>query len=241
MVILALLIILAIFGLVYWFWGKDFISKLNPSPQPSTPPMTATTTPSGSPSGSPKATKTPTPTPKPVTKSITVGSTETLDGFESSNGGGNLTVDIRAGRNSNLITRGFVSFKVPSELSGKTVDKATMRLYQGQVIGSPYTVGGNLMVDHVNFGTLDNSAYSTSALSSSFAMLTNNAALEYKDVDIKDMLIDDLANGRTYSQYRLHFAVEAIGGNVTGDFSYFESQDNSMHTGNTPQLVITYH
>lgn len=243
MVIVAVLIVVAIAALAYWFWGKNLMSQL-PLPSASVFPTAGTTgaSPTGSakPSASPTKTPAPTPTPKPL--SLTVGSTAILDGFESSNGGGNLTLEIRAGRNSNLITRGFVSFKIPSELQGKTVDKATMRLYQGQVIGAPYTALGNLLVDHVNYGsTLDNSAYAMSALQTSFATVTNNQALEYKDTDVKDQLIDDLANGRTYSEYRLHFAIEAIGGDLNGDFAYFESQDNSMNTGKQPQLVISYH
>jgi hypothetical protein len=136
----------------------------------------------------------------------------------------------------------MVSFAIPTEIQGKTVDSASMRLYQAQIVGSPYTVGGNLMVDHVNYGsTLDNSAYTLTALSQSFATLTGNPVIEFKDVSVKDQLIDDLANGRANSQYRIHFTTEARGGDVNGDFAYFESQNNTLGTGHQPQLVITYH
>lgn len=243
MVILVIVTAIAVIGLAYWFWGRNFIPSMNSTPAPSASPTTFVV-PTGSPTASPKATKspTPTPTPKPVSKSITVGSTNALDGFESSNGGGNIALEIRVGRNINLITRGLVSFTVPSELQGKQVDKAVMRLYQAKVVGSPYTVGGNIMVDHIYYGgTLDNSAYALTSLSQNFAILTGNPVIEYKDVDVKDQLIDDLGNGRTYSQYRIHFSTETIGGDASGDFAYYESQDNSMGTGNQPQLVITYH
>lgn len=242
--VIVVVLILAILGVLIWFYRSGYFAPIYNAPSASGSPSYVVPTVQGSPTATPKATKTPspTPTPKPVSKTVTVGSNAALDGFESSNGGGNTTVDIRAGRNSNLITRGFVSFAVPSELSGKTVDKAVMRLYQGQVIGNPYTVGGSLKVDHLDYGsTLENADYSDPSLSASFTTLTTTAAVEWKDVDVKDQLIDDMANGRAYSQYRLHFAIESIGGDVTGDFAYFESQDNSMGTGNRPQLVITYH
>jgi hypothetical protein len=135
-----------------------------------------------------------------------------------------------------------VSFDIPTSLKGKTIEKATLRLYQGQIIGAPYTAGSSLKVDHLDYGdSLENADYSSSSLSSSFGTLTSNATVEWKDLDVKDMLKDDLDNNRQRSQYRLHFAVESTGGDVTGDFAYFESQDNSMHTGYTPQLVVKYH
>lgn len=244
MIIIVVVIVLAILALAYVFWGKNYITNRNGTPSESIAPVSysSTVNPSATATPSPKATPTPTPTAKPVSKSITVGSNSALDGFESSNGGGNITLDIRAGRNSNLITRGFISFAVPSELSGKTVDKAVMRLYQGQIVGDPYSAGLSLKVDHLDYGSsLENADYSAPSLSSSFATVTTNGALEYKDVDVKDMLIDDMANGRTNSQYRIHFATESVGGNATGDFTYFESQDDSIGSGNKPQLVITYH
>ena len=245
--IVAILVVLAAI-LLYWFGGRSYfspLSSLQATPQASSG-TAGTASPdtkgSGNVTPTPKATKSPTPTPAATSKSITVGSNSAVDGFESSNGGGNTGLDIRAGRNSNLVTRGFVSFNVPSEVSGKTIDKVVMRLYQGQIIGSPYTPGGSLKVDHLDYGpTLENADYSQASLSSNFATLTGNATVEWKDLVITDQFKDDMGNGRARSQYRIHFATEAVGGDVTGDFTYFESQDNSIGTGNRPQLVITYH
>jgi len=244
MIIIVVVIVLAVIALAYMYGGKNGTPNLYPSPSGSAAPaayIVPTTNPLATVTPTPKATKspTPTPTPKPVTKTITVGSNASLDGFRASNNGGNNAVEIRAGRNGTLIERGFVSFAVPSELSGKTVDKATMRLYQGQIIGDPYGAGISVKVDHLDYGSsLEGADYSATSLSANFATLTSNGAIEYKDLDVKDMLIDDLANGRANSQYRIHLAVESTGADA---FAYFESQDNSMGTGNLPQLVITYH
>jgi len=242
MIVIIVVLVLALLGMAYLFWGKNLFTKVSPTPTPQ-PTTTVSPGPTMSPgvTPTPSATKTPAPTATPKKMTVTVGSSSELDGFRSSNGGGNATLEIRAGRNSNLVTRGFVSFKIPSELSGKNVVKATLRLYQGEIVGDPYGAGGTLKVDHLDYGSsLENADYSVSSLSSNFATLTANESLEWKDVNVKDRLIEDLANGRTYSQYRIHFSTENIGGDVTGDFTYFESQNNSMGTGNTPQLVIEY-
>ncbi len=123
-----------------------------------------------------------------------------------------------------------------------TIEKATLRLYQTSVVGDPYGVGGSLKVDQLDYGsTLENADYSAPSISSNFATLTSNAAVEWKDVDVTDQVKNDLSSGRTRSQYRIHFAIESIGGTVTGDFAYFESGDNSVGTGNIPQLVVKYH
>ncbi len=233
-------------GLAYRLMNKN-AEPTAPEPTPlvqeTTAPAQATT---GSPTASAKSSATPkptaTPTPAPLTLSMTLSSNGDLDGFRSSNNGGNATLDIRAGRNSTLITRGFVSFDIPTTLNGKTIEKATLRLYQALPTGSPYTAGSSVKVDHLDYGSsLENADYSASSLSSSFATLTSNAVVEWKDVDVTDRLKDDMTNSRPRSQYRIHLAIEAIGGDVTGDFAYFESENNSMGTGNKPQLVVKYH
>lgn len=124
-----------------------------------------------------------------------------------------------------------------------SIDQATLRLYQTSVIGDPYGVGGgSIKVDHLDYGdTLDNSDYAVAALSTSFATLSTSSSVEWKEVSVTDALRDDRTNSRSRSQYRIHFATEATGGDVTGDFAYFESADNNTGSGNTPQLVVRYH
>lgn len=206
--------------------------KSTPTPKP-----TATPTPT------PTPTATPTPTPTPTSQTSALNSTASLDGFRSSNGGGNATVEIRAGRNVNLVTRGFASFDLGSLPSGITIEQATLRLYQTSIIGNPYGVGGGaIKVDHMDYGgTLENSDYGLAALSTNFATLSTSATVGWKEVDVTDAARNDLTAGRTRSQYRIHLTTESIGGDVTGDFAYFESADNSVGTGNTPQLVVRYH
>lgn len=217
-----------------------------PTPEPSTSP-TATPKPTVKPTPTktptPTPTKTPTPTPTPTSTTTTLNSSSAIDGFRSNNGGGNAGVEIRAGRNENLVTRGFASFDLGSIPSGKTIDQATLRLYQTSVIGDPYGAGGgSIKVDHLDFGdSLDNSDYAVAAISSSFATLSSSATVAWKEVDVTDALRNDRTNSRSRSQYRIHLTTETVGGDATGDFAYFESADNNTGSGYTPQLVVRYH
>lgn len=220
------------------------------SPTPELTEISAQNSPSPTPEPTKKVTPTlkvsptltPTPTPTPILKTKILSSNANLDGFRSSNGGGNSTKEIRAGRNESLVTRGFVSFGITEIPTGAKIQSATLRLYQVDVIGNPYAVGGSIKVDHLTYGdSLDNSDYASSALSSGFVTLTNNATKEWKDADVTEKIKDDVANARSTSQYRIHFQTETVGGDVNGDFAYFEAKDNNQNSGNTPQLVIKYH
>ena len=255
--VIGLIILIIGVGAVAFFAGKSSTNSSEPTPTISLPQeVTSTSSPSPSPSPEPtlklsgtvtptkKLTSTPTVTliPSPIVKSKILQSSATLDGFRSSNNGGNLTLDIRAGRNSNLVTRGFVSFVITDIPSGSTIKEATLRLYQAKIIGSPYAAGGTLKIDHLTYGdSLDSSDYGVAALLSSFATLTNNQTIEWKDIDVTTEVKDDISNARVNSQYRIHFQTEQTGGDVTGDFTYFESADNSEGTGNAPQLIVKYY
>ena len=218
--------------------ADDFFATETPSHETNEASISGTITPTKKPSVTPKTTLTPTPD----IKTKILDSNASLDGFRSSNNGGNNSVEIRAGRNVNLVTRGFVSFDLGDIPSGATITEASLRLYQNEIKGNPYGVGGALKIDHLTYGdSLDSSDYGLAALSSSFTTLTSNAVKEWKDASVTDMVKDDVANARSRSQYRIHFQIESTGGDVNGDFAYFESADNNMGTGNKPQLVVKYY
>lgn len=253
---LLLLLALGVGGFAFWKGTQSGpqptpipTPQVSPTPEPSpsvtlapTQKPTPTPKPTATPTPTPANTPTPTPTPTPTSQTRTLGSTTSLDGFQSSNGGGNDSVEIRAGRNINLVTRGFASFDLSSLPSGATIEQATIRLYQTSVIGNPYGVGGAIKVDQMDYGsTFENSDYGMAAISTSFTTLSSSATVGWKEVDVTDAVRNDRSAGRTRSQYRIHMTTESTGGDVTGDFAYFESADNSVGTGNTPQLVVRYH
>lgn len=252
-ILAGLLLVLALsFSAGAYFLGRKSGGPANTSPtptqsifptsfeQPTTEPVSsvsATVTKSASPTITPSA------SPTPAVKTKIISSKSSLDGFRSSNNGGNNSLDIRAGRNSNLVTRGFVTFDITSIPSGANIESATMRLYQAKTVGSPYSAGGALKVDHLTYGdSLDSTDYSLPALTSNFATLTSNATVEWKDANVTDQVKNDMSNARSTSQFRIHFTTEATGGNVTGDFAYFDSANSyTENSGHTPQLVVKYY
>ncbi len=124
--------------------------------------------------------------------------------------------------------------------SDAIIESAVLRVYQEKIVGHPYGIGRDLMIDHLDYGSsLGNEDYGASAISSSVATLTNNTTIEWKDADITDSLKNDLSNNRDKSQYRILFPSDVAG--TTSDLVYFESADNSQGTGNLPQLVVKYH
>ncbi len=244
LVIAAIVLIFAIIGGAFWLGSRGKKEETEPSPTPTAEENPTPTPEEGetieSPSPSPEESPTPTPTPAPELKEKTIISTPFLDGFRSSNGFGNYGLYIMVGKNISVIHRGFVSFDLSNIPSDATIESATLRLYQEKVVGNPYGLGGDLKVDHLEYGdSLGNEDYGASSISSSFTTLTNNASVEWKDANVTDPLKNDISNGRNKSQYRIHFSNESMGSG--SNLGYFESADNSQGTGNTPQLVVKYY
>ncbi|OGM15278.1 hypothetical protein A2V56_03930 [Candidatus Woesebacteria bacterium RBG_19FT_COMBO_42_9] len=244
--VLIVIILFLLVGGAAYFLGFRNREGGEPIPTP-TPEVIATPTPTeepettGSPTPTKKPTSTPTPTltPTPAIQTMTITGTAALDGWRASNGGGNTTWYIQIGRNATLTERGFVSFDISSIPSGKTIDEVTLRLYQGQLEGTPYASGGSLIVDHLDYGdSLGNEDLNASAISSNIGTLTSNASIEWKDLIVTNPLKTDIAASRTRSQYRLRFTTEATGADA---WARFESGDNYLSTGNRPQLVVKYH
>lgn len=232
--------------------SKEGTNKPTPTPPPPTPTSylfefpeetpTPITTISATPTKRTTPASSPTPTPTPVSKTEIINSEVSLDGFRSSNGGGNNSSDIRAGRNTDLVTRGFTSFELTNIPKGAAVQKATLKLYQTKVVGKPYSVNGVLKLDHITYGdSLDNNDYAMAALVSNMITISNNSAIEWKEVDVTSTVRNDLANARAKSQYRIHFTQESAGGEITGDFAHFDSaNDYTDSTDHIPQLIVKY-
>lgn len=250
-VILSLVITLGIIGIfaLAFLLGRQSNIASSQTPTPTqifasaSPTPTKNPTPQASASGTLTPTKkmTGSPTPSSITKSRILTSVSSLDGFRSSNGGGNSSIDIRAGRNTNLVTRGFLTFDLTDLPQDIRIQKATVRIYQVKVVGDPYGVGGNLKIDHLTYGdSLDNADYTVAALTSSLATISQDTKIEWKEVEVTQQVKDDVANTRPQSQFRLHFTTENTGSDVAGDFAYFESGENAEGTNNLPQLIIEY-
>lgn len=242
--------IFAVIGFGFTFFSLGKISTRPNTQITSTPTSNLETAPENSPTpiltsqspATPSSKIKQSPTPFKPSKSKILKSQPLLDGFRTSNLGGDNSTDIRAGRNENLITRGFLSFAIDEIPSESIILEARLKLYQVRVVGKPYSNLGNLLIDHLTFGnTLDANDYSIPALILDFKTLSDNESIGWKEVDVTPLLKDDIANARSNSQFRIHFEKEVKGGGVSGDFVYFESANNSEGTNNLPQLLVKYY
>ena len=188
-----------------------------------------------------KPTKRPAAIPTVDSKEIVLTPEKRIEGFRSSNGSGSTNSNIRAGRDNELVTRAFLSFDITDIPEGVEIISSELRVFQTKTLGNPYKVGGNLLIDHLNYGdSLDGSDFSTPALLSNFEIFSDKPTTGWRKVDVTNQVINDLVSARPSTQFRIHFEKEIIGGDENGDFAYFESSENTQHSGNTPELVIEY-
>jgi hypothetical protein len=184
---------------------------------------------------------TPSPTPSVLTGKSVLDAVSELDGYRNSTGTGKKLSEIRSGMGPGFVSRGFVSFAIGSIPPQSSIQSAMLRLYQVRVEGSPFQKGGDLLLDHLSYGTtLDESDYATPAFTYSFAVLSDSAAVEYKEVDVTLQVRDDFRNAKPASQFRLHFETELANEDDDFDFVYFESGENFFGTGYTPELIVEY-
>lgn len=183
----------------------------------------------------------PTPTRAQQSRTITMDAVPELDGYRNSTGTGKRLAEIRVGMGPGLVSRGFVSFPIDSLPRGSFIKNATLRLYQVETDGNPYQKGGDIVIDHLSYGTtLDEIDYAAPSFLYSFATLSDNPNIQYKEVDVTAQLRDDHRNAKSTTQFRLHFEVEIANDDDSFDFAYFESAENHYGTGNTPELVVEY-
>jgi hypothetical protein len=178
----------------------------------------------------------------PVTVSLPASST--LSGSVASTGYvtvGYLGVGDRSPPSSPTISfRAFVSFDLSAIPAGATVRTATLTLHQTRVFGTPYARLGPLVVDQVVYGNvLDAGAYSRSFPSSQgFAALSTDATVGPRSVLATAQVEDNLASGRTLSQFRIRFTAETDGNMTTNEADLGSTSGAASTT--SPTLVVTY-
>ena len=114
-----------------------------------------------------------------------------------------------SGTAANAQWKGFVGFDIAGIPAGIQVwEFANINMNQTIVSGVPYAgLGGTVLLDHVNFATLNAASFNTASLSA-VGTLSTTATLENKTLSVLGAVQDDYANrvargNRT--QYRLAF------------------------------------
>ena len=187
--------------------------------------------------------------PKPVGPgTVTLQSEPALDGYRGSSGGGGTGQDIIVGNGGQTspagekVWRGFMSFDLSTIPSGASIEGAKLRFYQTKVEGDPYQKLGNLVLEHVDYGSkLSRAAYVLPSLDSVGLAQQQSPGTWYNVVDrpIADWIEQDLSTGRDRFQVRLRWAQETDGDNLE-DYASMEPGNNYFGTGNVPVLVVTY-
>jgi hypothetical protein len=180
--------------------------------------------------------------------SATIDSEAALDGYRGNDGSGSTRQDVLVGNgqivdpSGELVWRGFMSFDLSAIPAGANVQTSELRFFQAKVGGDPYGKLGNLVLEHVDYGSsLDAAAYDLPAMDS--AMLAQQPAsgawYVLADRTIAAWVQKDLDAGRTRFQVRLRFTQETDGDGQE-DFSGIESPDDFFGTGNIPLLIVNY-
>jgi hypothetical protein len=234
-----LTIVLSLYAII------TFISiPTNPSPTatpaPSNDPeIYVTPAPTENPDGRPGPTTSPStsPSPTPIVKTVT--KTGGQNGSVTDSGLVTAQSSIDVGRSSTQIYRGFVGFDIAEIPAAAQISKATLRLYQRTVSGTPYSVLGNIEIDHLDYGaTLTAESYNGgNVYATYFGIMASNPLTEWKSLDVTEQVKKDRAI-HTSSQFRLHFSSETKGGSDTGDIASFS---NTNTVNEAPQLVIEYY
>ena len=241
------------------------VDLIPPTPSPTLFPTATTTYPTNyqkispivSPATSPTIAPSPIPTttPKPTgtifnimplvlfhpSETMVLRGILSIDGYRTSNNDGSTTSYIWVGRNNVATFRGFVSFDLKSLPGNITIEKAVLMMHQLAPYGHPYVIGGNVVVDHLDYGTsLDTTDYNRVAIKLHIGILSDNDTYEQKKLEVTDSVKNDLYYKRDRSQYRLRFATETIGGGSSGDRASFIPDDDVYQNAKSPQLEVTF-
>jgi hypothetical protein len=147
------------------------------------------------------------------------------------------TVEPTVGTRDTQKSRGLCRFTLPA-LAGRFIRSATLRMYENETVGSPYTTLGNVVVDHADpnwftSGHLGSAIFSDPLLHENLGTLSTGPALEYKTVDVTVAVRNDVANGRGTTELRMRFVTESFSGENYVTF-------DGILGPNPPQLVVLH-
>ena len=138
-----------------------------------------------------------------------------------------------------LAARQFFSFDVTSIPEEVLVTSATLRLDMYASVGLPFNTHGNVVVDYLDFGTLDADDYALRALEAGLGPIASTPALGPRTVDVTSALAQVLALDRTRAQFRLRFDFADTDVDTSNDYAVFpEAEAASTGIGQAPTLLV---
>ena len=134
------------------------------------------------------------------------------------------------------VTRSFCTFALPPlVLNNLFVDARLEMEQEGNDFGKPFEVLGSVLAEHVQYGaTLDNGDFDAPPLQPTVTVLSSTPEAGVRSVDVTRWVMDDIANVREQSQFRLRFTSEAPSGD--GGETFYTGWTN----GGRPTLVVHY-
>ncbi|MFZ0389489.1 MAG: T9SS type A sorting domain-containing protein [Calditrichia bacterium] len=156
-----------------------------------------------------------------------------------------------------VYARSYLSFN-PSSISisdSINILSAVIGIYQYEAIGNSQlhtfpvwnVACGDThfcVLDHINYGSyLDLGDWTAGdpgdpqTLHTNIGVISNNAVVEYKILDVTPYLREDVQNGRSYNQYRMRFTIDTDF-DLLGDWLEFYSGNTTV--GSKPYLAVEY-
>ncbi len=165
-----------------------------------------------------------------------------LDGWVSDSG---LVFDtstpVAGDTNLNDGYRAFDAFDLTRLPANAQIVSATLRVYQSEVLGDPYSTHGPLVADHINIGsTLDTGDYTGRNIRAAFAVLAQDATIGYKQADATERVLADLDSGRRHAAFRVRFGSLNSDNDGVRDLAVFTDAEDSDGVGFVPQLIVRY-
>jgi hypothetical protein len=140
---------------------------------------------------------------------------------------------------SSYTCRQFFSFDISGVPAGSIVTSAVLRVDLFLVVGDPYTSLGEVVVDHLDYGTLDANDFSLRALVEGLGPIPGGATLGPKSLDVTAQVAQDVGRRRSRSQFRLRFAPLESDNDTANDFASFpEAEAATTGQGQPPALAL---
>lgn len=135
--------------------------------------------------------------------------------------------------------RSMSTFDLSPLPSGADVVSAVVTLTQFFVPGTAYVGRGPAILDHVNIGVdLSGDDFAGGTLASNIGVLSTDATLGPKSLDVTAQVAADVAAGRTRSSFRLRFQ-SVVPDLTSGRIASFGDAEGT--SGSTPPtLVVTF-